>query len=196
MLFSRNLPWTLSWAFTRWGLRLTPLEYPPVYQMICHGCGPLSRTFCRILSSACHGTRLQFGIVGSGRPPLQSTRTERWQESSHRRGTEATRVSCAFLLIVALLPLRVVGCSRSPGPAHCIPPWQTWVHSLPVRPGGVTPLFEGFASLNPFVAKPTKKINKVENQQFRQAGVQTGGACDCKGTRNSDSDFQCNNTTK
>ena len=73
--------------------------------VFCHGCGPLRRTSHRCLSSACHGNRLQIGIVGSGRPPLQSTGAEHWQESSHRRG-EATRVSCAFLLIVVLLSVQ------------------------------------------------------------------------------------------
>ena len=107
MLLPGNLPQTPSWACTQWGSRLTSGVYLADYLMICHGCGPLSHTFYRCPSSACHGNRLQIGIVGSGNPLLQSAGAEHRQENSHRRGAEASCVSRALLLVAALLTLRV-----------------------------------------------------------------------------------------
>ena len=90
------------------------------------------------LERVCQGSRLQIGIVGSGRPPLQST-----VRRTGKRGAPKHREFGAFLLVALLTP-RVVGPSRLPGPAHCMPPGRTSVHSPPVRPGRVTLLSEGF----------------------------------------------------
>ena len=113
-------PWTPSWACTLAGSRLTPRVYPTDNPMICHR--PLSRTVHRSLLSACHGIRVQIGIVGSGRPPLQSTGAGLWQVSSHRRGTGTSRASRAFLLVVALLTLCVVGPAGHPSPRTACQP--------------------------------------------------------------------------
>ena len=56
----------------------TPWAFPTDRLMICPEFGPLSRTFHLSLLSACHGSRLQISIVGSGRPPLRSTGAEHW----------------------------------------------------------------------------------------------------------------------
>ena len=117
----------------------THIPFPTDYLRICRECGTLSHKFYRSLLGACHGSRLQIGIVGSGRPPLRSTGTEHWQGSSYRRGGGISRVSHAVFLVVALLALCLIGSSRSPGPAHCMPPKHTWVHRLPVRHGTVSP---------------------------------------------------------
>ena len=101
----------------------------------------LSRAFHRSPMSASFGSRLQIGIVGSGRPPLRSTRAEHWQGSSHPRSTQTTRVSHAVFMVVALT-LLLVGSRRPPGLVYCMPPKHTWGHSLPVRPSKVTPLSE------------------------------------------------------
>ena len=71
-----------------------------------------------------------FSWLGSG---------ELVQESSHSQGTEKSRVSRAFLLVVALLTPRAVESSRSPGAAHYMPPRLTWAHRLLTWPGKVTP---------------------------------------------------------
>ena len=54
--------------------------------------GP-ARTFYRSL----HGSKLQIGIVGSGRPPLLSTGTKHWQGSSHRRSLKPRTPPCGMV---------------------------------------------------------------------------------------------------
>ena len=75
--------------------------------MSCHERGPPSRTFRRSPLSACCGSRIQIGIVGSQRPQLRSKEVEHWQEISHRRGTEAARVSHTVFLVVALIRVQL-----------------------------------------------------------------------------------------
>ena len=80
--------------------------------IVCHESGPLIHHSHRNPLSACHGSKLQTGIVGSGRPPLRCTGAEHCQGSSHRRGTETSRVSHAVSTVVNLLVLRLIGTSR------------------------------------------------------------------------------------
>ena len=94
-----------------------------VLSLICHVCG--SRTHHRGLWSACHCSRLQFWVVGSGRPPLQSTGAEQWQEHSHRHDTKLRgfRAPSSWPWPCSLY---VYGSSRSPGPAHCHVACAVW----------------------------------------------------------------------
>ena len=120
--------------------------YPTDHMTICHGRRPSA-------APSIAASWLQPGIVGSGRPPLPCTGAQHWQGSSHRRE------HCNRSSFARLLARRVVGFSRSPGPAHCMPPRHTWVHSLPVRLGEVTcttrPLPVALALLETLLWLPT-----------------------------------------
>ena len=116
-LLPGSWPWTPSWASAQWSSRLTSGVLPDDLSRM----WALSRTVYRSLLSACDGSRLQ-----SWKTAIASTGSEHWQESSHRLGTETSRVSRA-LLLVALS----VWSDQASHPARALHATQAHVGSQP-----------------------------------------------------------------
>ena len=104
----------------------------------------LGRCLGLVLSLICHVGAAPTAASGV---PLQAPVLGRWfwktAVAKHRGGAvartltpsghETSRISRTFLLAVALLALRVVGSSRSPGPAHCHVACAAWLSHTTLR---------------------------------------------------------------